>query len=310
MSDILHGTWLPATRSLFLWGETTDAPAGAARRGRRAKLATHPFGSSPERLRERLTADTAPADDHTLTLWLPSSDKTPFPSPEFLETGALPAPEGAPQLAAWQVTGLLVPADNALDLLLALSAGEVGADLRAWRVAALLAMEMLARQQVLPGLEREGFGLRAVWLSRPEPDLAVRLATLARSMPPLCRAAVDEPDKALVPRALLDDFVAAVINAAVRSLAFKPTMPATTPGGRWLAALLGDDPLVQLKGAAADELFKSWQAWAAQGQAAGDDVFRLTFRLEPPEHVDRPWTLAYLLRATDDPSLLVPAAQI
>ena len=39
-------------------------------------------------------------------------------------------------------------------------------------------------------------------------------------------------------------------------------------------------------------------------------MFRITFRLEPPERADDPWALAFLLRAADDPSLLVPATQI
>ncbi|HZG66266.1 MAG TPA: SNF2 helicase-associated domain-containing protein, partial [Herpetosiphonaceae bacterium] len=56
--------------------------------------------------------------------------------------------------------------------------------------------------------------------------------------------------------------------------------------------------------------FKSWQAWAGHGQVAGDDVFRVTLRLDPPERDADSWRLAYLLQATDDPSLLVPAPLI
>ena len=68
--------------------------------------------------------------------------------------------------------------------------------------------------------------------------------------------------------------------------------------------------MVRLKGSQADELFKSWQSWAQQTRIAGDDVFRVTFRLDPPEPAREQWSLNYLLQATDDPSLLVPVPLI
>ncbi|HEX9374116.1 MAG TPA: DEAD/DEAH box helicase, partial [Roseiflexaceae bacterium] len=194
---------------------------------------------------------------------------------------------------------------------------------------------VLSAQQVLPGLQREGFQLRATWLPRPGPQTAQKLATLARSLPPLCRAAADDPARAPPPRGLLDDFLATAVDAAIRDLARsderrKGTIypasttdeeggagrssfilrPSSTPGGKWLAALLGADPIVPLKGPDADALYQAWQSWAGQTQMAGDDVFQITFRLEPPDAHEDPWQLAFLLRATDDPSLIVPAAQI
>jgi hypothetical protein len=167
MNDILHGAWLLSLKHFFLWGETPEA---TRRKGRQAKLPPHPFQSTPEALHRRVEqlglADAL--DDHALTLWLPSADKTPFPSLELLETGALTPPEAAPQLAPWKVTGLLLPPTAALDLLLPLSSARAtGADVRAWRGAALLAMEMVAGQQVMPMLLREGFQLRAAWRPRP-----------------------------------------------------------------------------------------------------------------------------------------------
>jgi SNF2 family DNA or RNA helicase len=326
MSDVLHATWLSALQSLFLWGE---AGAGAPRKGRKAQVPAHPFQLAPARLREIGSPHVVPASpEHTLTLWLPSSAAAPFASPELLATGAQAAPEGQPQLAAWRVTGVLLKPNQALDLLLEPPLGLYGADLRAWRVAALLVIELLSGQQMLPGLQREGFRLRAAWLPRPTPATAQKLATLARALPPLCCAATDDPTAALRPRALLDDFLAAAVDAAIRDLAQSDERrktkdegrssglssfvlrPSSTPGGKWLAALLGPDPILDLRGPEADALYKSWQAWAGQAQVAGDDVFRITFRLEPPERADDPWALAFLLRAADDPSLIVPASQI
>jgi SNF2 family DNA or RNA helicase len=326
MSDVLHATWLPALQRLFLWGEAGD---DVPRRGRKTRLPIHPFQVAAERLRELCSPRVSPAPiEHTLSLWLPSSDAAPFASPELLATGALEAPASQPYLSAWRVTGVLLTPSQALDLLLAPPSGLHGADLRAWRTAALLASEVLSGQQMLPGLQREGFRLRAAWLPRPTPATAQKLAALSRALPPLCRATTDDPAAAPLPRALLDDFLAATVDASIRELAQSDERrktkdegssyglssfvlrPSSTPGGKWLAALLGDDPIVDLRGPEADALYKAWQAWAGQAQAAGDDVFRITFRLEPPERADDPWALAFLLRAADDPSLLVPASQI
>ena len=303
MSDILHATWLPALRTLFVWGEAGDS---APRKGRKAQLPTHPFQLGPERLREFAQSGVSPVPaEHALTLWLPSSAAAPFASPELLATGAQTAPEGQPHLAPWRVTGVLLTPGQALDLLLASPSSLYGADLRAWRVAALLAVEVLSGQQVLPGLQREGFQLRAAWLPRPAPATAQKLTELSRALPPLCRAATDDPANAPRPRALLDDFLAAVVDASIRDLSedegvtgrrgdgVKNNRAVTrvtrsraftlSPGGKWLSALLGADPIVDLRGPEADALYKAWQAWAGQAQVAGDDVFRITFRLEPPE---------------------------
>src|SRR5262245_35982786 len=268
MSYVLHATWLPALKSLFLWGEAGDI---SPRKGRKARLPAHPFQVVPERLREIYRPRVSPTPaEHTLTLWLPSGDVGPFPSPELLDTGALAAPEGQPQLAPWRLSGLLLSPVQALDLLLEPPIGLFGADLRAWRVAALLAIEILSGQQTLPGLQRDGFALRAIWLPRPAPATAEKLSTLARALPPLCRAAAADPADAPRPRELLDNFLAAAVDASIRDLARPDQRPKTkdqgpgaalsslvlrpssTPGGKWLAALLGRDPIVDLRGREAD----------------------------------------------------------
>ncbi|HEU5098992.1 MAG TPA: SNF2 helicase-associated domain-containing protein, partial [Roseiflexaceae bacterium] len=323
---MLHATWLPALKRLFLWGEDSDT---TPRKGSKARLPAHPFQVPTERLRELIRPRISPAPaEHTLTLWLPSSDLAPFASPELLETGAVPPPAAEPRLAPWRVTGLLLTPIQALDLLLASPTSLQGADLRAWRLAALLAIEIVSGQQALPAMRREGFGLVAEWLPRPTPASAQKLAVLARALPPLCRAGADDPADAPRPRALLDDFMAALVDASIRDLARVDERRKTkderadadlwslvvrrssTPGGKWLAALLGADPIVDLRGSEADALYKAWRAWAGQSQVAGDDAFQITFRLEPPARADDPWALAFLLRATDDPSLIVPASQI
>lgn len=318
MHDTLHGTWLANKQRFLLWGEASE---GGRTRSQR-KLRPHPFQLPLDTLLgvlERLLPPAlvskieATAEEIPQTLWLPSTPETPLPSPELLASGAPPPPDTPPELRPWQVIGLALPTTIALDLLLALPpqrSNNIGADLHAWRVAALLAMEVLAGQQVIPALQRDGVQLRALWRLQPIPATAEKIGLLVRSLPPLCRAAVDDPAAAPAPHPLVNDFLITIVNTAIRDLSLTPQLPATTPGGQWLQALLGADPIIALPRANADALYTSWQQWSNQGQVAGDDVFRITFRLEPPTEADQPWHLAYLLRATDDPSLLVSVRDI
>ena len=222
MTLILHGTWLPDQKQFFLWGESLES---ISLKGKPPKHPPHLFQISVEQLRERVTiADTK---THTLTLWLPSTHKTPIPSPELIATGAA-VPKGSPTLKAWRVTGLLISVNAAIDFLLALPAHHIGADLITWRVATLLAMELIASQQVTPSLARDGKHLKARWQPRPTPTTSQKITALTRSLPPLCRAAVDDPSKALMPRALVDDFLAATIDITLRGLAVKTTLKPIT----------------------------------------------------------------------------------
>ncbi|NTU82579.1 MAG: DEAD/DEAH box helicase [Chloroflexales bacterium] len=320
MIPVLHGTWLPTTARFFLWGE---AATRSARRGRQAQVPAHPSQLAADALHERLAAlpssSTIPLE-RDLTIWLPSAGGAPLPLREQRAAGA-ELPAGAPALAPWRVRGLLLEPGQAIEALLALGEQrDAGSDLRAWRTASLLALELVAGQQILPALVREGQRLRAAWQPRPAPDTVRKLAALARALPPLCRAVTDDPAAAPAPRALVDAFLAAASDALARTLAAADQataekiarwrQPGATPGGAWLAALLGPDPALVLQGRPADGLYVAWQAWAGQEHVAGDESFRITFRLEAPADERAPWALSYLLQATDDPSLLVPATQI
>ena len=317
MIPVLHGTWVPNIARFFLWGE---AAARTARRGRQAQVPMHPFQFTNDALHERLaelpSSATIPAE-RELTIWLPSAGGAPLPLREQRAAGA-EVPTEAPTLAPWRVRGLLLEPQQALEALLALGdQHDAGTDLRAWRSAALLVLELVAGQQFLPALVRDGQRLRAVWQPRPTPVTARKFAALARALPPLCRAVTDDATAAPASRTLVDTFLAATTDALARTLAAtKPELTAQLTrkrqalGGAWLTALLGPDPLLALQGRPAEELFTAWQTWADQEHVAGDESFRITFRLDAPSDEQAAWALSYLLQATDDPSLLVPVAQI
>lgn len=320
MIPVLHGTWLPAAERYFLWGE---AATRSARRGRQAQPPAHPFQLTADALHERLamlSSSTTIPSERELIIWLPSAGSSPLPLREQRAAGA-EIPDGTPTLEPWRVHGLLLDAGQAIEMLLALGdQRDAGSDLRAWHTAALLALELVAGQQLIPALARDGFRLRAAWRPQPAPESFRKIAALARALPPLCRAVTDNLANAPGPGSLLDSFLAASVDALARDLAAADRATAAqldrrrkhsaTPGSAWLTALLGPDPLLPLQGRPAEELFTAWQAWAGHQHVAGDESFRITFRLEPPDDERESWTLSYLLQATDDPSLLVPAAQI
>jgi hypothetical protein len=78
-----------------------------------------------------------------------------------------------------------------------------------------------------------------------------------------------------------------------------------------LLALLGPDPLIAAAPPALHALTLAVRAWRdGQQPALGTPSFRVCFRLEPPGTPGTPWLLHFLLQATDDPSLLLPAAGV
>ena len=106
--------------------------------------------------------------------------------------------------------------------------------------------------------------------------------------------------------------MAAVVDSTIRvSAAYLSPQSARGTGAAWLSALTADDPLLKLPTTEAESLFKVWQTWAGQNDAAGNNAFRIAFRLDAPEVEANPnWRLDYLLQAADDPSLIVSANQI
>jgi SNF2 family DNA or RNA helicase len=296
-------------------------------------MRSHPFQCQPSPLHEYLAdlpSSNAIPPELALTVWLPTVGGRPVPSPELQAMG-IEQPAGPPELASWKVTGLLLTMNQAVDLLLdAALERHAGADIRAWRTAVLLGFELVASQQILPGLARRGPDFQALWMARPNPETAGKIASLAKAMPPLAQAVVDNPTNSPPARGLINEFLSTMVDTMARELVQPEAQPIAegeqrevigqrvtpygplpdTIGGSWLSALTDLHTEARLRGREADQLYKEWQEWASQGLAAGNEAFRITFRLEPPSSTDKPWALSYLLQATDDPSLLVPVGAI
>ena len=222
---IVHGTFDPKGQRFILWGESEIALS--RKRGRRAKNAVHPFACSGDLLREWVTyiAASIQGEACSLTLWLPGSERAPQASPELQATGVFAWDASTSlQLLAWQVDGLILALSDAIRLLVALpQRSDLGRDLRFWRAAVLEALALVASQQVLPTLERDGFHLRAGW--RIVPEAPERLSALAAQMPPVCRALTETPEHTVSPLQLLDAFITQVVALTVREAATKVKAP-------------------------------------------------------------------------------------
>ncbi len=219
-----------------------------------------------------------------------------------------------------------------------------GDDLAFWSRVADLAVSLAARQRFLPGLEEVasaarsaqaragGTRFRAAWLPVATGEDERCLAGLAAACPGVCRALAgvsDAPPE--VPARLLLTRVTAILLDALARAAWGRRGGGRTAGAtlhdRWLHALGTPDGELAGEPAELAALAARVRDWAAPLRLVEDAAFRVSFRLEePPEDAgggasaakgsslpalgDGEWRLTYMLQARDDPSLLVPAAQV
>jgi hypothetical protein len=332
---VLH-TAFEADR-LVLWGERSPetVPRIARRPGRRPRVPRpdpHPFAADAETLEKALAAAGVPERRRPRErgiAWLPSLDDAPVASSPLLAPP--PEPTARVGLRPWTVTAVRLPVAEAVELLAAAAGREVlapgivaGPDLSFAAAALGLAAALVARERFLPGLEDRDGVFRAVFrpvLSGPD---AARLTRLARSIPDACRAlsrkADAPPDTPAL--ALLTGFVEAAVDCLARGSGREEVPPSKrtrdreSPHEEWLTALTSPDGVLSGRAAELARLavqVREWQRPVVTGDAA---PFRLTFRLEEPPAEDDdgpkpggPWRVRYLLQATDDPSLLVPAEE-
>ena len=307
---VLHG-FIARDGSLALWAETDEPPSG----GRAGDAPAHPFAVGAGRL-----PDGAPRAG--VTLLLPSTSAGPLPSPQL----GLPPRRGNPRLRAWHVPSVTVPLVDAVvaDTIGARAAPSVRylAELSAF--AADLVERGRVLPAVLPGSVAGGPRPRARWRPVLTGADAARHADLLRRMPPACRAErarrgdVDGLPAVEALHAAVDRLVDRIVRDRLAARGV------TLGGPGWLAALTGV-PEFDAPGDATRDLAEKLDAWHAD--AAGGAAVRVCFRLthlddlapDGPEATEGTpaaadpgdaWLLEFLLQAIDEPSVLVPAAEV
>ncbi|MGH3326369.1 MAG: DEAD/DEAH box helicase, partial [Streptomycetales bacterium] len=294
----------------------------------------HPFAAGADELRRHLTGpdpdDLLPgARAGELALLLPSGKPGPLPSPELVrDPGNTPEVDSPRTLTPWLVPTLRLYAQDGLEMLLraaeeradAVPGAVPGASLRFLAETARLATDLVGGGRVLPALAPGDGAHVAWWRAVPGDGEQERLRLLARAMPPVCRAehtrgrsegraagevlleAVDALAEAAARRALKRAGTGKGPHARVRG--------ASTPE-RWLAALAAGDGRFEADPDEVAELHDELDAWHEAADSLTGSV-RVCFRLlQPPdEEPEGSWVLEFLLQAADDPSLVVPAAEV
>ena len=313
--NILHAHYSPDKPGLFFWAETSDISTPTPTRGRSVqhpKPKPHPYSLIP----------SLPGENRSITLQLPAVRNIPLPSPQLVHPWDITIDQ--PILAPFEIPALFSPPEQALHNLLAFSSSlqtspvldpTIGFtpayDFRYWSKTATLVLETLAAQKILPAL----IGNDARWMPVLDaPQDASHLSLLITAMPPVCRAGHPE----LSPRTLIISFINTFCDALARSWG-KPAVPRlfksshvneALPAHRWLDSLFTPDPVVNLPPAQRQSLAASHRSWLRNLHVAGDDAFRIAFRLESPTLQNESWRLHYLIQAKDDPSLFIPAEEV
>lgn len=231
------------------------------------------------------------------------------------------------KLGLWQVPAVVLDEISTVSLLPRIAAASaanpsaLGADLRAWIVAARFALSLLVRQMFVPRLNSRDDELLSRWSPvLDEPSDRATLRTIERTLPAAATAlAWGAQGRRCTAGEALADYLAATIDRVARRARPAPgdvsSLPATVTA--WIQALTRDAEVVYLQGEGAQALRRQVGNWTDLTPDDGpEDAFRLCFRLVPPgegtasANPDKPWRLEYVLQATDDPSLLVPVEAV
>ncbi|HEV8308198.1 MAG TPA: SNF2 helicase-associated domain-containing protein, partial [Methylomirabilota bacterium] len=220
--------------------------------------------------------------------------------------------------AAARVSGVTVPLASAVPILAVLAADDLGrvpASVAAWSLAAKLALDLVARERVAPVIAATAAGAEARWgVSLALSEDAERFRRLAAALPPAAHAMpAGRGARVWAPDDLLLEFLDAVADGLIREGGESPV-----PVGRWegrLAAALIEpaaEPAFLGAGVLERGLVEALSQWAApvRGAPASREP-RLCLKLDTPDNGEQAgWRLGYLLQAADDPSLLLPAADV
>jgi superfamily II DNA or RNA helicase len=192
-----------------------------------------------------------------------------------------------------------------------------------WVLASKLAMDLAARERVVPTIARRGGRVEARWAAAlAASEDAAKVAAIAQSMPPAAHAvpAADGRSGAVwAPDALVRAYLDAVVDALVRASRGGPSMPAVRSrsarasrdawSDRWRTALAGEQRSFETDGFAERSVVDALARWSEPALGARDRL-RACFRLELPAVDGEPFVLRFLLQSPDDPSLLVPASDV
>jgi SNF2 family DNA or RNA helicase len=338
---VLHAHWnSESLGALHLWGETSEkSPAiknPKARKSKTPKPLPHPFAVEDEKLKELVTEITGSLIGESirfdrLNLRLPSMNGSPIASPQLIHD-QVDSPAAPKELRQWLVPSTIFDPGLALDFLLAIPNQPapmivLGHSIRFWAEVAKFAIELVTRQSFFPVVLEEKtkpVSYRAAWsVYLSETDFA-RLETLAKAMPPVCRAALfGESPEAPSPLKLLLNFLNQITDHFVRNqLSANGVLPKAAKRRRenlalpeaWLQALASSDSTLNAPASEMEAFLKKINSWLEQIRPTPSTApFRTCFRLDQPEDSDRKaaaWNISFHLQAMEDRSLMIPSEKV
>ncbi|MFB0986198.1 MAG: hypothetical protein QMB94_07840, partial [Phycisphaerales bacterium] len=302
----------------------------------------HPFAASLEDLRDRLGSSLQgcePAAQQVLRLRLPhrggGESRQPVPGLVVATRLGLAVPDSDDLiLAETEVPCLQIDAATAVDLLTRIVEQPIdhvmlGHDIRFWSEVSTFALELLADQRFVPSvIQAEGGPPRGRWVPwLADAELAEPLGHLASAIPPIALSTSDATatDRWTVIESALESMVDALVR---RTLIGEDYLDAIedrdAEGDRQVAlltGLLGDGRKIQASRETLVDVTRGARLWLGglidpvEGRAV-----RLCLQLtEPMEGVldatsedlqNARWPLGFHLLVTDDPPIIVDAADI
>ncbi len=204
-----------------------------------------------------------------------------------------------------------------------------------WVLASKLAVELVARERVVPTISRRGGRIEARWAAAlAGSEDAAKVTAIAASMPPAAHAVAAVGDRSgavWAPDALVRAYLDAIVDTLVRTARGAPSIggsraaaraptpaarsrtaraaPPATWADRWRTALGGEQRGFEADGFAERSVVDELARWSEPALGARDRL-RACFRLELPVDDGEPFVLRFLLQSPDDPSLLVPASEV
>lgn len=348
MALILHANWNGG--ELRLWAESHAAFAEVSA-SVRAQVAGagegasptngHPFAAAAGEITEalryhKLLNGLENLEAVEFPLRLPTSRTGPLPSDRLAALPSLAEDADELWLDQFHVTGVRIPSDAAIALLLRIEDRgqsetlEFGHSLRYWIAVARFVLELLVDQRFIPTLYwARGKQLRAAW--QPwlhDEGIRTRVGALIAAMPPVCRAAVE--DGQVHPWGILSDALRTLCDATVRRVLINDGFAESLEDldgesdahVAWLSGLLDEAREVQPMKQPGQDLLRDAGQWVSRLDEGGRSrPLRLCFRLNEPiesalleDNEPVPdkirWRLSLHLQSRENPERIIDAEQL
>jgi hypothetical protein len=315
---ILHACYHPDTPdSLFIFGEDSECTA-PKRRGRKPKIPAitpHPHALSHSTLTEllmRYHPSAQNAEGKTIILNLPGRDGVPLLSDD-------PATGENINFIQTEIPALSIPISHLSHLFTAMNERQHDGtrcrdSITFFRHAFGFALEFISRELFIPGSGEKGPN-PGEWVAVFTPDERDRASRLSQAMPGICSS---WKDGGYQPEQVLQTFINACVTTVMKAACQHHPLTlhgrarsGSNPASLLLMTLWGEASESDTHKASLATISGKLHEWLLP--LIPDEKSRPFFtciRLREPSEASTIFQLEFLLQASDDPSLVIPAEEI